>query len=520
MEPNVCNGSVLKTAAILVATLSLAVTLAGSTDGHHRRPTPTMSCTELTQLVLPETVITSAAVMPAQGAMPAYCKVLATVAPETDIELRLPSAWHRRLLHLGGAGFDGTIPNLDLNAAELQRGYAVTGSNGGHRDPTGGPTRLLNNPTLIQDYAHTAIEKTVHFAKAIVRAHYGHPAVYSYFSGCSNGGRGAFNAAAKYSDEYDGVIAGAPARNTAGLISSWVRAGLLEPPAAAKLAAMYRAELAQCDADDGLADGIISNPARCRFDPATVRCPAGVDSSSCLTDRELQAVNTIRSDLELANGRTIYSRLGVGNPAKGFGVFMPLGPPGSPTIASFGAAFLQYIVYSDPAYNPASYDVNRDLRTVVAVLERVYDFSANTAPLARYLRSGKKMIVWHGTEDTGLSHLDTIRTYDMMAEAAGEGAENARLYTPPGVMHCGGGPGADRFDMIGAITDWVENGDAPRTLSAAKIDAGGNVLFTRPLCEYPKYPRYNGYGDPNDAASFRCVRPKDIHRNPHDDDRN
>jgi feruloyl esterase len=322
------------------------------------------------------------------------------------------------------------------------------------------------------------------------------------------------NAAAQYTDEYDGVVAGAPSRNTPGVISGWVRAGLLSPPSAAKMASLYRAELAQCDANDGLADGVMSHSRACRFDPATIGCAAGVDNDSCLTDAEIRAVNTIRSDLKLANGKLVYSRLGIGNPARG--VFMPLGPPGSPTVASFGAAHLQYIVYSDPTYDSATYDVDRDLRSVVTVLEGLYDFSANTASLARYLRSGRKMIVWHGTEDTALSHFDTVRTYEQMADAAGRHAKNARLYTPPGVNHCGGGPGADRFDMIGAITDWVENGRAPRNLTASKVDATGHVRFTRPLCEYPKYPRYIGYGDPNDAASFQCVRPTQ-RRTGHDD---
>ena len=106
-----------------------------------------------------------------------------------------------------------------------------------------------------------------------------------------------------------------------------------------------------------------------------------------------------------------------------------------------------------------------------------------------------------------MSHFDTIRSYESMADAAGRHAGNARLYTPPGVNHCGGGPGADGFDMIGALTKWVEKGRAPDRLSATKVDSAGNVLFTRPLCEYPKYPHYIG-GDPSDASSFRCVRPR------------
>jgi hypothetical protein len=467
---------------------------------------PVVPCTALVQLALPETVITTAVVVPPEAAVPGYCRVLATVAPETDIELRLPDSWHRRLLHLGGSGLDGTIPNLTPNRAQLQQGYVLAASNGGHRDPTGGPTRFLDNPTLVADYAHGAIGKTVRFAKAIIETYYGGPPSFSYFAGCSNGGRGAFNAAARYRDEYDGVVAGAPSRNAPGLISGWVRASLLQPPSAAKLASLYRAQVATCDGADGLVDGIISNPAACDFDPSSLACPAGADDDSCLTATEIQAVNTIRSDVELANGRLVYSRLGIGNPGTGFGVFMPLGPPGAPTVASFGAAHLQFMVYNDPAYDPATYDVDVDLRTVVKVIEGDYDFSADTAPLARYLKSGRKMIVWHGAEDTALSHLDTARAYERMVRVAGQDEKNARLYAPPGVLHCGGGPGADRFDMIGAIANWVEQGREPQPL-ASKVDATGSVRFTRPLCEYPQYPRYVGHGDPNAASSFRCVRP-------------
>jgi hypothetical protein len=505
MRPGGCHKRRLMKAMILTAAIETGHATAAegtppeSTSGN-------VPCAALIQLSLPNTVMTSAETVAEQGSTPGYCRVLATVAPETDIEIRLPDRWRRRLLHLGGSGFDGVIPNLNSSAAHLQQGYALAASNGGHRDPTGGPTRLLDDPTLIADFAHGAIGETVHVAKAVIRAYYGHRPRFSYFAGCSNGGRGALNAAAKYGGEYDGVIAGAPSRNLPGVISGWVRAALLEPPSAAKLASLYRAQVAACDSADGLVDGIVGNPDACDVGPTAVACPANVDDDSCLTPAEIHAVNTIRSDVERADGRLVYSRLGIGNPSIGFGVFMPLGPPGAPTVASFGAAHLQYIVYGDPGYDAATYDVDADLDDVVSVIEGEYDFSANTAPLARYLRSGKKMIVWHGAEDTALSHLDTIRAYDRMTDAAGRGASNARLYTPPGVLHCGAGPGADRFDLIGAITQWVENGRAPRTPVASKVDASGNVRFTRPLCEYPKYPQYVGLGDPNAASSFRCVR--------------
>jgi feruloyl esterase len=464
-------------------------------------------CASLSTLALPDTAVAAATLVPAAGSVPAYCRVLGTVLPETDIEVRLPVAWQGRLLHLGGAGLDGAIPNLDGSNSRLQQGYALAASNGGHRDPTRGPARFLGEPTLIDDYAHGAIAKTVVFSKAIIQAYYGEPPTYSYFEGCSSGGRSAFNAAAKYASEYDGIVAAAPTRNMVGAISAWAQASQQHAPSVAKLTSMYQAEVAHCDGQDGLLDGIIGNAAQCRFDVATLRCPEGVDTDSCLTDGEIGAVATIRSPLTSKNRKTVYPGFGIGNPGAGFGVFMPVGPPGSPTFSSFlSAAFLSFVVYSDPAYDPATFDVDHDAAAVEHVLEQVYDFSADAPALARYLQSGRKMIVWHGAEDTLLSHLDSIRSFEEMASAAGKTRENARLYVPPGVNHCFGGPGADRFDMVGALSAWVESGDAPDTLLASKVDAAGNVLFTRPLCEYPRYPRYVG-GPPTDASSFRCVGP-------------
>jgi hypothetical protein len=356
---------------------------------------------------------------------------------------------------------------------------------------------------------HAAIGKTVRAAKAILDAYYGRLPDYSYFSGCSAGGRGAFNAAARYGDEYDGVLAGAPSRNMPGVLSGWAIGGQHVPPLPAKMGVLYDAQVAHCDARDGLVDGIISNPAACRFPVETLRCTAGSDGDTCLTEEEIAAVNAIRDDVELANGHKVYLGVGIGNPATGFGAFMPLAGPGSPVVLDFvNSAFLPYIVFSDPMYSTDTYDVDADLPAVRNVIEREFDFSANTSPLAQYLRSGKKLIVWHGAEDTLLSHRDTIRSFDSLVEVSGRHSANAQLYTPPDVQHCGGGPGADSFDLIAALATWVEKGRTPHRVTASKLDADGRVLFSRPLCEYPEYPSYNGYGDPADAVSFRCVDPR------------
>ena len=201
-------------------------------------------------------------------------------------------------------------------------------------------------------------------ARASVKR-YGRPPDYSYFSGCSAGGRGALNAAAKYGDEYDGVLAGAPTRNMSGLLSGWAIAGQHTAPSPEKLTLLSETQVAQCDRRDGLVDGIISNPASCRFRVETLRCVAGESTDSCFSDQEIAAVNAIRTDLTLANGKTVYSGLGIGNTGTGFGVFMPLAGPGSPTVADFlNSAFLPDIVYSDPSYSTDTYDVDRDPRAI------------------------------------------------------------------------------------------------------------------------------------------------------------
>jgi feruloyl esterase len=460
--------------------------------------------------------ITSATMVPATGSTPAYCRVTATVGKDTDpkkqmdIEVWLPENWQKRFLHLGGGGFDGTIPFQSTPPAfrpnyiekPLQHGFALAGSNGGHRAIDYPGPKFALDYTMAQDYAYAAIGTTLRVAKALIAAYYRERPTYSYFWGCSNGGRGAFNAAAKYPHEYDGVVAAAPSRNMPGLSSAWMEfspAAILTP---GKIATVKSASVAECDHLDGLKDGIISNPDECGFDPETLRC-AGTPSDSCLTDQEIAIVNKIQSDLKLADGTLIYSRTGFGelNWASGY--------------AALGPGYVNWLTFRNPSY--AAWDLNKDYPTLVEVLEGAYACSGETEALATYLNEDGKLIVVHGTDDTLLSHYDTARTfYEVTNETDGKGHENAKLYMAAGVGHCYGGPGADTYDMISAISDWVENGQKPKTLLASKIDPGtGSVLFTRPLCEYPKYPQYKGKGDPNDAANFYCKDPKSGHGKGH-----
>jgi feruloyl esterase len=450
-----------------------------------------MACSALEGLTISGVLVTSAAEIAAAASVPAYCKVNGTkIGTQFDIEVRLPQDWQQRFVQEGGGGFDGFIMPVGEKdiALSLHAVQAIT--NGGHRDPSGND--FLNNPAKIQMYAYTSIGEGTQFAKAVMAKYYGRGPSYSYFEGCSNGGRGALNAADKYGDEFDAVIAGAPTRNTPGQVEQWTRASRLTLPSPAKLAAIHDAAVAKCDALDGVADGIISNWEACHFDP-TVDVPKSVG----VTSAEAAAVKALMTDLQLADGTTIYSGYLFGSMAQW-----------GPAYAGLGVGHIKNIVLDDSNWNPQSFTVDRYYETISKVLDGTYGFSATVPGLVKFLKSDKKIVVWHGSDDTLLSMKDTIRTWQPVAEAAGDAArKNSRLYIAPGVNHCGRGSGADTFDLLTPTVAWVETGVELGTPTASKVDSTGTVQFTRPLCQYPRYPKYKGSGDVNSASNFSCNAP-------------
>ncbi|KJC58637.1 hypothetical protein UP10_22220 [Bradyrhizobium sp. LTSPM299] len=489
----------------------LTTTILGASQAFATTP-----CAGLTSLNIPNTTITSATAVAATGATPAYCNVLATVAPQTDIEVRLPVKWKGRYLHLGGGGFDGTIAQnapASYNVNLLADGYAIGASNGGHRaSQYPGPT-FAGNQQLVLGYAYTAIGDTDTVARAMIRAYYGRPASYRYFDGCSNGGKNASVAASKFRQDYDGVIGGdgvwghADERvgggDMAGLTAVWARVvnvtgsfNLATFPA--KLTALYNAEVAKCDALDGIADGIISNPGKCQFDPAVLACPAGVDTPACLTPTELTAVKTLQSDL-LLNHEVIGAPYGIGNLVSGLSAVLGGGQ-------GLGQGFLA-MAYNNPAFTISSFNLQRDFSFISNQFGRVDDMTGSLFGAARYVSDGGKLIVWSGGEDALVPVAGSVRFVERLREVVGDRArDNLRLYTLPGVNHCGGGPGADTIDLLTPISNWVENGVPPRNLIASKLNPAGTVTFTRPLCPFPQWAKYTG-GNSNSASSFTCIKP-------------
>ena len=461
----------------------------------HAQTTPAVPCESLAGRELADVKITSAAKVDAAGGNPAHCKVLGTqTGTEHDIEALLPESWSGRLYQQGGGGFDGQLrePLSPMHAAApgsiaLASGAIVVANNGGYRDPTG--QKLLNNPAATQLYAHTAILVVKKFGNALAKTYYGAAPKYSYYVGCSNGGRGAGNAASKYGDEYDGVIVGAPGLNMVGLVEGWTRAAALDVPEPAKLKAVNAAVVAKCDALDGVKDGVISNWQACNFDPAVDAPAAG------LTASQASAVKALLSDLKLKDGTTIYSGFGFGDMSQWAGGY-----------AMFGTGHMRNIIFSDPKWSPAGFDVDANYSAIDQGMRGKYAFNPEPEGIVSFLQRGKKMIVWHGSDDSLISHRDTIRVFEGIQKTAGpKAAANSRLYIASGVNHCGGGPGADDFDLFTPLMRWVEKGEAPILVVATKRDhPDGEAQFTRPLCEYPKYPKYNGSGDINRAANFTC----------------
>jgi pimeloyl-ACP methyl ester carboxylesterase len=453
---------------------------------------PAVACESLVGKAYYNIRVTAAAKVAATGNIPTFCKVSGhEPGTDHDLEVRLPDQWRGRYVQRGGGGFDGSIPPVAFSQGALNAGAVQGANNGGHRDPSG--AALLNNPRAVDRYAHTAILTATRFGKAVTKAYYGSYPQYSYYEGCSNGGRGALNAAAKYGNEFDGVIAVAPTTNLSGQIAQWTSAAALTMPTADQFKQVHAAAVAKCDAMDGAKDGIVSHWQACQFDASK-----DVPSSVGLSAAHVQAINTIMSEVKDSAGNVIYAGFGTGDLSFG-----------APAYAMFGTGQMRSIILNDANWSAAQFRMDQHLPLIKKVIDEQHQFSAANSDLIQFMRGKGKIIIWHGADDALLSHKDTIRSWQSLNLEAGKElmSANSRLYIAPGVNHCAGGAGADQIDSLAAMIDWVERGKPPATLLAKKIDAAsGATKFTRPLCEFPAWPRYSGKGDVNDAAQYSCVR--------------
>ena len=434
--------------------------------------------------------------------LPALCRVAATLTPtkESDIKIEvwLPAAgWNGKLQAVGNGGWNG---NIDTNAlaGAIRRGYAGTSTDTGHQ---GGAGPWMLNQEKLADWAYRSVHETAVAAKALVNAFYGEAPKFSYFTGCSAGGRQAMVSAQRYPADFDGIVAGSPGLDWTSRAISAVRVNQVfeRDPAgkvpAAKFPAINAAVMSACDASDGVKDGVLENPKACKFDPAVLACK-GTPDNSCLTPAEVATVKAIYASPANPKTRREIAGLAPGSESS----WTDLGWSGP--ARSTGLELMRFVT-NDPQWTIAQFNFDAD---VVRAEDKAGVMNALDTNLKPFFDRGGKLIQYHGWNDPQISPLNSTQYWERVVSAMGGAnriASSYRLFMVPGMAHCGGGTGTSTFDMVAALEQWVEGKKAPDSIPASRSD-GGKVVRTRPLCAYPQVASYKGSGSTDDASNFVC----------------
>jgi hypothetical protein len=473
-------------------------------------------CAGMGDLIIPNTRITSAQMVPAGDGLPEYCDLFGVVSPAVGFELRLPAQWNQKLYFGGNGAFAGSIPDTQgLTSFGLSRGYATASTDTGHEaDPFDASWALNNHPAEIE-YGYRGVHVTAVVAKIIVAAYYGVEPQLSYFDGCSKGGQEGLREAEQYPGDFNGIADGAPALDFTGTLmaANWNMQALHATVDSSvipveKVPVIGSAVLANCDAVDGLIDGLIDDPRRCSFDPETLRCLGG-DAPDCLTGRQVRALEEIYSGPTDSFGRRLFPGLPVGGETVEWDIWL-ISTPDAPSLAfALQDQFFRYLAFpvDDPNFDWATFDFDTDpqrLRFMAGTL------NATNPDLSEFRKAGGKLLLYHGWSDPIIAATRTIDYYENVRRELGskKTKEFARLFLAPGMSHCGGGSGPFAFDYFTALEGWVEQGIAPESMVAYHYDDYGNMDRSRPLCAYPQVARYQGRGSIDDAANFRCVSPQ------------
>jgi feruloyl esterase len=387
-----------------------------------------------------------------------------------DTAVFLPTEnWNGKLQVVGNGGWAGTV-SYPAMAAALREGYATASNDTGHRanDLGGGGMFALGHPEKITDFAYRAMHETVVKAKLITVAFYGRGPKYSYYNGCSTGGRQGLIEITKFPEDFDAASVGAPANPHVHLHAAGVERSLElmknnAPLTQAKVDTLHKAVMDSCDALDGVKDGIISNPEKCHYDPSALLCKAA-DGPTCLTSGELKTVQIVFGDVKTKKGEVI-----------------------------------RILGHQDKDYDWHNFDLD----TEVAQADKA-GIDVLTYDLSAFKAHGGKLLLYHGWADPSIPPGHTVLYYKEVLNKMGKKQDDwFKLYMEPGMAHCGGGPGPDQFNKMGVIERWREAGQAPESIVASHV-TGSSVDMTRPLCAYPQVAVYKGAGSTNDAASFSC----------------
>ena len=444
---------------------------------------------------------------PAQPAivLPAHCRVNAVLRPSSDSEIEMEvwmpaENWNGKFQAVGNGGWAGVI-SFPAMATALQEGYATASNDTGHKG--GNALFAIGHPEKLVDFAHRAIHEMTVQSKALVNAYYSRPARLSYFNGCSTGGRQGLMSAQKYPEDFDAIVAGAPA-NYQTHLHAWdlsVSVPVLKDPAsvvpAAKLQLVTEKVVAACDAADGVRDGLLNDPRSCRFDVASLQCKAG-DGADCLTAPQVAAVKRVYEPARTSSGQYVFPGKMPGSESQWAGLLNGQQAPGVP-VGSFQVA------YQNASWDPKTFEMDRDLKLVDEKVGAIVN--AVNPDLSAFKKRGGKLIMYHGWNDTAISPGNAVDYYTSVQKRMGGKQDDfIRLFMAPGMNHCGGGVGPNQVNWMAALERWRERGEAPDSIEALRV-TNNRVDMTRPLCAYPEVAVYKGVGSTNDAGNFECKAP-------------
>jgi feruloyl esterase len=518
--------------------------------GLREAPASATSCAvaALNALRVPSLTVTSAGYIRAANGVPEYCDLKGSVTTADEgagpglagFEIDLPQTWNHKFIFNGGGGFDGSVS--PANRQELLKGYATVSTDSGHVLPAAASQMapfyadwvitapgVPDMPKLI-DYFYRSRHQVGIAAKQLVLAYYESSAIaYSYFTGCSNGGRQALIQAMRYPDDFDGIVSSAPWMDPLGT-ELWtlknVKALLKAYIPSTTLTAVEAAVKTQCDAADGVTDGLIQNPAKCSFNPDTL-------VPGILTQAQADAVKNIIKPVSDYDSHLIYpgsavsvltGLLGVPPILQSETLAPAVAPAGVQPWGSVAAApanwqlatgVISYLGHYDPSVNLNSGTIESDDGVPTAELARLYerlspDLADDPVKLNDFITKGHKLLLFHGYSDPVISPYRTILFYtDAAAKNGGYDKlqEHVRLFMVPDMLHCSGGSGPNVFDSVTALEDWVERGLAPDRIIAAHYvnnNQGLGTDRTMPLCKFPEQARHTGSGDVNNAATWTC----------------
>jgi feruloyl esterase len=459
---------------------------------------------------------------PAPIIAPAHCRVVAVLKPSADslinMELWLPPTdkWNGKFQAVGNGGWAGYIQGMGAQPGQtpamvtaLRSGYATAGNDTGHQEGNGEFT--LGHPEKVVDFAYRAMhEMTVH-SKSLIKSFYDQSPRLSYYNGCSTGGRQGLMAAQRYPEDFDAILAGAPANDHLYLHAGdmWRmttifedRAGFLTP---AQQEMVGKAVMNACDALDGVKDNLITNPMACKFEPASLQCKAG-NTADCLTAPQVATVKTIYSAARTSKGELIFPGYAFGGEA-GYNLMRAvtaIGPnaqtPENPAPGDLQLGTYRYLAHQDAKWDWKTFNINSD----PALAKKMGGFiDAVETDMSKFKNRGGKLLLFHGWADPAIQPEHSVNYYNSVLAKMGKNQDNwLELFMVPGMGHCGGGNGPNQIDWMGTLETWREKGETPKTIiGKGKI---GETPMTRPLCPHPQVATYKGSGDTNDAANFVC----------------